>query len=78
MLFSPDGNWKIRPTSKKDERFNWKKTGFFIVNQGMDLFKKVGEDEWEYHSTHATTEHAKKMAMRVGPIRKDGQAKEVA
>ena len=82
MLFSPDGNWKISPTSKKDEKFNWKKTGFFIVNQGMDLFQKVGEDEgedeWEYHSTHATTQHAKNMAVRVGSIRKDEQAKEVA
>ena len=48
----------------------------------MDLFQKVGEDEgedeWEYHSTHATTQHAKNMAVRVGSIRKDEQAKEVA
>ena len=50
----------------------------FTVNQAMDLFQRKGEDEWEYHSTHATTEHAKNKAMRVGSLRKDELAEKVA
>ena len=73
-LFSPDGNWKLRPTRNPQ----WKQAGVFTVNQAMDLFQRKGEDEWEYHSTHATTEHAKNMAVRVGSLRKDEQAREVA
>ena len=48
------------------------------MNQAMDLFQKKGEDEWEYHSSHATTDYAKNMAMRVGSLRKDGLAEKVA
>ena len=77
-----DGESTLQPGREleveTDKESSMETAGVFTVNQAMDLFQRKGEDEWEYHSTHATTEHAKNMAVRVGSLRKDEQAREVA